>query len=28
VDELEACGADYTFGDLSDVDAVWRAIEA
>jgi phosphoglycolate phosphatase-like HAD superfamily hydrolase len=26
VDELAACGADHTFADLSDVDAVWRAI--
>jgi phosphoglycolate phosphatase-like HAD superfamily hydrolase len=26
-DELEACGADHTFGDLSDTEAVWRAIE-
>ena len=26
VDELEACGADYVFPDLADVDAVWRAI--
>jgi phosphoglycolate phosphatase-like HAD superfamily hydrolase len=27
VDELAACGADHVFADLSDVDAVWRAIE-
>jgi phosphoglycolate phosphatase-like HAD superfamily hydrolase len=27
-DELAACGADHVFADLSDVDAVWRAIEA
>lgn len=27
VDELVACGADHAFSDLSDVDAVWRAIE-
>jgi len=26
VDELQACGADYVFPDLADVDAVWRAI--
>jgi len=26
VEELEACGADFTFGDLSDVEAVWGAI--
>ncbi|HET7232535.1 MAG TPA: haloacid dehalogenase-like hydrolase [Longimicrobium sp.] len=26
VDELVECGADHTFADLSDTDAVWRAI--
>lgn len=26
VDELRACGADYVFPDLADVDAVWGAI--
>lgn len=25
-EELAACGPDFLFGDLSDVDAVWRAI--
>jgi phosphoglycolate phosphatase-like HAD superfamily hydrolase len=25
-EELAACGPDYLFADLSDVDAVWRAI--
>lgn len=25
-EELAACNPDYLFGDLSDVDAVWRAI--
>ena len=25
-DELRACGADYVFDDLSEVDAVWQAI--
>ncbi|HYH83579.1 MAG TPA: HAD hydrolase-like protein, partial [Longimicrobium sp.] len=28
VDELAACGADHTFADLSDLEAVWRVIEA
>ena len=27
-DELAACGPDYLFADLSDTDAVWRAISA
>lgn len=27
-DELAACGPDYLFEDLTDVDAVWRAIAA
>jgi phosphoglycolate phosphatase-like HAD superfamily hydrolase len=26
VDELAACGADHTFADLGDTDAVWSAI--
>lgn len=26
VEELASCGPDYVFADLSDVDAVWRAI--